>query len=104
LTNELLGDLATTLSRDKFAEQLARRQLTVDSMIEQYRSAVEFVDPKEVPPAIVRDPKDRAVLACAVGGMADFIVSGDKDLLVLRVYEDIAIVSADQFLQRLESE
>ncbi len=56
LTDVLLAELTTTLSRDKFAEQLVRRQLTVDSVIEQYRSAVEFVDPAEVPTNIERDP------------------------------------------------
>ena len=104
LTDVLLAELTTTLYRDKFAEQLMRRQLTVDSVIEQYRSAVEFVDPAEVPTNIVRDPKDRAVLACAVGGKADFVVTGDKDLLVLGTYERISIVNADQFLKSLLTE
>jgi uncharacterized protein len=104
LTGVLLVELTTTLSRDKFAEQLIRRKLTVDSIIEQYRAAVLFVDPAEVPADVVRDPKDQAVLACAVGGQADFIVSGDKDLLVLSSYKNIAIVDARQFLERLSAE
>ena len=103
LTEALLDELITTLSREKFTQQLALRQLTVDAIVTLYRSAVLFVDPVEVPDNVVRDPKDRAVLACAVGGKSDFIVSGDKDLLVLGSYEGVSILSADQFLVRLSS-
>jgi putative PIN family toxin of toxin-antitoxin system len=34
-------------------------------------------------PGVTRDPKDDAVVACAKEGEADYIVSGDQDLLVL---------------------
>jgi uncharacterized protein len=37
-------------------------------------------------------------LECAVGGKADYLVSGDQDLLVLEVYEGIRIVTPAQFL------
>jgi predicted nucleic acid-binding protein len=49
----------------------------------------------------VRDPKDVMILACAVGGKADFIVSGAKDLLTLVSYEGIPILTAEQFLKRV---
>jgi putative PIN family toxin of toxin-antitoxin system len=32
----------------------------------------------------VRDPKDNVVLACALEGDAEYLVSGDRDLLVLK--------------------
>lgn len=104
LTEVLLIELISTLSREKFAEQIAQRQLTVSSIIEQYCSAVVFVEPAEVPLGMIRDPKARMMLACAAGGKADFIVSGDKDLLVLTKYEGVQIVNADQFLPHLSSE
>ncbi len=40
----------------------------------------EVVDPPEQVPTISRDPDDDQVIACAVVGSADVIVSGDKDL------------------------
>jgi putative PIN family toxin of toxin-antitoxin system len=83
LTNALIAEIEQVLARDKFAEQLSKRGLTIASIIEQYRSAALIVEPVEVPKDVVRDPKDRMVLACAVGGQADYIISGDKDLLAL---------------------
>ena len=104
LTEALLNELIDTLSRNKFAAQLVQRQMTVNSIADQYRSAAIFVDPADIPKDAVRDPKDHMVLACAVGGKVDYIVSGDNDLLVIGSYGGVAIVPPDLFLQRLLSE
>ena len=104
LTEPLITEIAKVLGRDKFTEQLSKRHMTVEAITAQYRAAAVFVEPAEIPIGVVRDPKDVMVVACAVGGKADFIVSGDKDLLVLNAYENIPIVSADQFLQCLSAE
>jgi len=51
--------------------------------------------------AVARDPDDDAILACAKEGKANYIVTGDKDLLDLDVFEGIPIVSARKFLSIL---
>jgi uncharacterized protein len=48
--------------------------------------------------AVEADPADDAVLACAVEGHADYIVSGDSHLLDLEVHAGIPIVTARAFL------
>lgn len=50
---------------------------------------------------ICRDPSDDLVLECAVSGRADWIVTGDQDLLVLHPFRGISIVSPQEFLRRL---
>ena len=52
-------------------------------------------------PGVTRDPKDDAVVACAKEGEADYIVSGDQDLLVLGEYEGIQIVTPRRFVEIL---
>ncbi len=47
------------------------------------------------------DPKDEMVLACALDGQADLIVSGDRHLLDLGEYQGIPILTAREFLERL---
>jgi putative PIN family toxin of toxin-antitoxin system len=47
---------------------------------------------------VTRDPDDDVVLAGAVAGRADVIVTGDEDLLVLRQHEGIPIVTPRKFL------
>jgi predicted nucleic acid-binding protein len=52
-------------------------------------------------PGVTRDPKDDAVVACAKEGQANYIVSGDQDLLVLNNYEGVQIVTPQQFIEIL---
>jgi putative PIN family toxin of toxin-antitoxin system len=47
---------------------------------------------------VCRDPADNRVLEAAVAGQADYIVSGDLDLLALGEFEGIPIVTPAQFL------
>jgi putative PIN family toxin of toxin-antitoxin system len=47
------------------------------------------------------DPKDNHILACALAGKADMVVSGDKDLLRLKEYEGIPMVRPMDFLRTL---
>ncbi len=46
----------------------------------------------------VRDPFDEAFLACAVLGRAHYLVTVDRDLLVLAAFADTRIVTPAQFL------
>ena len=52
-------------------------------------------------PTELRDPDDVHVLSCAVGAEADAVVTGDKDLLTLKVFEGIPIIDAAEALKRL---
>jgi putative PIN family toxin of toxin-antitoxin system len=53
-------------------------------------------------PQIVRDRKDDYLIAYAVVGRADFLVSRDKDLLTLGEVESVRIVSPVEFVQVLD--
>ncbi len=49
---------------------------------------------------ICRDPDDDKFLECAKDSHAFYIVSGDKDLLVIKKYEDIQIITAKDFCEK----
>jgi putative PIN family toxin of toxin-antitoxin system len=57
------------------------------------------VVPAKFPPEACRDPADLMVLGTAVVGAAQYIVTGDKDLLVLERYQNVAIVTPREFYQ-----
>jgi uncharacterized protein len=46
---------------------------------------------------ICRDSDDDLILACAKDAVADYIVTGDEDLLILKNYEGIRIVNPREF-------
>jgi uncharacterized protein len=64
----------------------------------------EFI--RDVPPlsGIVRDPNDDMIVACAVVGRADHIVTRDKDLLSLGGHEGISISSPEEFRMFLRAD
>jgi predicted nucleic acid-binding protein len=49
--------------------------------------------------AVARDPEDNMVLECAIEGQAQYVVSGDNDLLVLKEFRGIQIVRASDFVK-----
>ena len=51
-----------------------------------------------------RDPKDDKFLELAISGKANYIVSGDKDLVVLNPFQRIPIVRPDALLRLLTEE
>ncbi|BAQ66320.1 putative toxin-antitoxin system toxin component, PIN family [Geminocystis sp. NIES-3709] len=49
---------------------------------------------------ICRDVKDNKFLELAVSGKADFIITGDNDLLILHPFRNIEIITINEFLNR----
>lgn len=47
---------------------------------------------------VCRDDKDNKFLELAVNGNADYLITGDEDLLVLNPFQNIAIIKPNEFL------
>ncbi len=70
--------------------------------LEAYVDLCEIVEPHPLGERVCRDEDDDVVLATALAGKADVIVTGDKHLLVLKKFRGIEILSPRQFLERLD--
>ncbi len=97
----LLAELYGVLGREKFAKHLQVRGLTATQIFEGCAALITAVVPAIIPPAIIDDPDDDAVLACAVAAKADLVVSGDPHLVKLEQYEGIPIVAPAEAVKRL---
>jgi putative PIN family toxin of toxin-antitoxin system len=73
----------------------------VAETVADYLGFLRMVQIPKVLDAVPRDPEDNMVLECAIEGQAQYIVSGDKDLLVLKEFRGIQIVRASDFLTAL---
>lgn len=51
-------------------------------------------------PAVTRDPKDDYLLAYAVVGQADYLITGDRDLLVLQKVVGVTICAPRDFVDQ----
>ena len=61
----------------------------------------EVVDIENEINCVCRDRADDKFLSCAVAAKADYIVSGDKDLLVLGNFRNIPIITAAAFQEKM---
>jgi uncharacterized protein len=100
----LIAELLDVVSRDKFAKRFTQVSLTPLSIVREIRRMAYMAAPINVPRVIANDADDDHVLACALAGNADLIVSGDKHLHSLGgEYQGIRIVTPAQAVKILET-
>jgi putative PIN family toxin of toxin-antitoxin system len=92
---ELESELVETLTR-KFGWSRARVHDARDMLLRDAYCA----DPSPLG-RVVRDSGDDHILAAAVAAGADFIVTGDNDLLSLGTFQGIRIIRPSAFIQLL---
>ena len=100
-TEALLDELREVLQRPKFKNKMIEIFLTDEELFEGYADLVELVKPVALTNSVSRDPDDDQVLAAAIGGQVDLIISGDRDLLVLGNYQGIRIIRANEAISYL---
>lgn len=69
----------------------------VDEIGNLLREYVSMIEPSPLDPDICRDPDDVKILGLAVAANADYVVTGDKDLLILREFQGIPILNPRSF-------
>ncbi len=79
----------------------SERQVTL-ALRREWRTAV-WVSTTGSISGICRDPSDDAILECAVVANAVLIVSGDSDLLELKQYAGVRILTARQYLEHADA-
>ena len=92
LLTELEETLIKILDLSEGNVQLALEEIKDEFRIVQPRIAIKAS----------RDEDDNRVIEAALEGNCNYIITGDKDLLDLKTFKNIKIVTADQFLNTLE--
>ncbi len=96
---QMLAELVDVLNRPRLRQHLkANPQILIDLIV----TDAEFVKGELALSGACRDPKDDKFIACAMEGSADYLVTGDKDLLDLGCYQGVQMVRAWDFLGLLE--
>ena len=114
LVFERAGDYRLVVSPpllSEYLEVIARPELTrkFRSLPHHLRDLLDLLAQAEIAtfetlPPFDRDSHDAHVLATALHGAADYLISADNDLLDLGAYAGIPVLSAPAFLRILESE
>lgn len=98
LSEQLLTELTEVTSRQKFRKYFDERKVNellklMDILGTNYEIA-EY-------PNICRDPKDNFLLGLIRVSQANFLITGDQDLLELNPFERTEIIEPNQLLERI---
>ena len=97
----LLAELSEVLRRRKFIKPIQTTGFTAAEIVKHYQRLAHRITVRQLTHRISRDADDDQVLACALAAKADFIVSGDKDLLTLKVFQEIPIMTAAEAVRAI---
>jgi len=100
-SDELFNEFLDVARRPKFKKYFDEK--SVQLLIENISEKLEFI---EVASAITicRDLKDNFILALSIDGNADYIVTGDKDLLSLNGFKGKKIITINEFIKIIDTE
>ena len=89
--------------REKLLTKAKLSSMEVKDVIDAVSADAEVLEPQPLATSVCRDADDDWILATALAGKADALVTGDKDLLVLERYEGISILAPRDCLALLRS-
>ncbi|RYY07072.1 MAG: putative toxin-antitoxin system toxin component, PIN family [Sphingobacteriaceae bacterium] len=96
-SKELLNEFLEVASRPKFQKYFSVADL--EQVVEQINLNAEFINVmSEI--NVCRDPKDNFLLSLALDGNATHLITGDKDLLEIKVFENSEIVTISSYLSK----
>lgn len=99
----LLAELRDVLGRQHLASRLTAQRSSVEQAIGFYGELAVSVSPLSTPRVVPGDIDDDHVIAAAVAGSAEIVVSGDRHLLSMSSHQGIDIVNAREAVERLEA-
>ncbi len=96
VSDETLEELVNVLARPKF-----NNYISIEDRQEFIRKFLRITEKVTITKRIqeCRDPKDDKFLELAINGKADFIITGDQDLLIMNPYRNIRIISPMDYLK-----
>ena len=97
----LLAELTEVISRRKVYAILASANTSREQAMSHVRQLTDVIQPTPLEQPVCRDPDDDELLAVAIAGKVDLIISGDNDLLTLGSFRGMPIVAPGDALAYL---
>ena len=100
LTPKIIEEISRVLNYPKIRKQLDSINLTIDEIINYLLQTSELYSDISID-INLSDVSDRIFVAAAIVSGVSYIVTGDKHLLALKKFQDIKIVTPNQFLKEI---
>jgi hypothetical protein len=99
-SSELVEELQATITKPKLKKYFSENSL--EEMFTVFDPYIDFITVKSTV-SICRDPNDNFLLALAKDGKANYLLTGDNDLLDIGKYEKTIIIKISEFLEQNKS-
>lgn len=96
-SDELLAEFLDVISRPKLKKYFS--ETDVNNILNTIHNCGEFIDVKSHP-TICHDSKDNFLLALCEDAKADYLLTGDEDLLILKKYKKTIIIKLTEYLEK----
>ena len=93
-SKELIAEIQQTITKPKLRKYFKANAL--EEMLSTFEPISDLIQVESII-TICRDVKDNFLLALAKDGKADYLLTGDKDLLELTEYKNTKIITASEF-------
>lgn len=97
----ILEEVADVINRKRIAKLTKMNEEDRKEFIAELIERSDVTAGKQLSQIVGRDLKDTKFLACGVEGKANYIITGDEDLWVLKEYEGIKILKPREFVELL---
>ncbi len=94
-SKELITEIEQTISKPKLKRYFGGNAL--EEMLFSFEPFIDFIETESLI-TICRDPKDNFLFALAKDGNADYLLTGDKDLLDLKKFGKTKIITISKFI------
>jgi len=97
---ELIAEIQETIAKPKLKKYFGTNAL--EEMFSVFEPFVDLIKVKSIV-TVCRDPKDNFLLALAKDGKADYLLTGDNDLLVIKKFGKTKITTIANFFETMKN-
>jgi len=99
ISEEIINEISEVMARPKFKTE----RKTIDGYIKTIIKSGKIIKIEGKLKGICRDKDDDDKLECAIISNADFLITGDEDILILKNYENVKIITQKEYLDIIKS-
>ena len=100
----VLSEHILSETEEKLVDKIRLSKKAARAIIDYLKDIAEIVTPVPLDESLCRDKDDTIILGTAQGGSANFLITGDDDLLILKSYKNVKIVTPRQFWSNLRGQ
>jgi len=98
-SERLFAEFIRVVNRKKFKKYFSEED--IDELSEKMKTVAKIIQTTSIQTQC-RDPKDNFLLELAIDGKADYLITGDSDLLELKTVKKTKIVTIRDFYKLIE--